>query len=144
MNHRDPPTHAYTLRGFTERYLELEQHRDDAQGGLALAGAEFALTGWDRANSEQAVLSPLVHRFNPVIHQPTIIREYDSVIGFSVGIPVRQAIFIYPVSNPKDVLMESIHLKYPFRLNAGEVSRCLFSYLEKHADLHIFCIAMKF
>jgi hypothetical protein len=81
--------------------------------------AEFALRGV--YENQQYSISVAENGFTLAENHPTILRDYDSLLGFCPTIPLLQDIYLYPVFNPMLTLLENVHLKVHFRTNVNEV-----------------------
>lgn len=74
----------------------------------------FILTGVDVHGKAQVFVDPALNRIGSDSDDTlSVARDYDSVIGISNDILVQNAISVYPVPNPAEVLSTSIHLNYP-------------------------------
>src|ERR1700731_3762992 len=88
--------------------------------------AELALRGY---HDVQYSIVPLNDRFIQDTNNPTVFRDYDSLIGFSYdSIPLLQEIYLYSVFNPVLTLRENTHLKVPFRMEENEVCPLVFAH----------------
>jgi hypothetical protein len=84
-------------------------------------GLNLALTGKDSATGIQYLLEPTRNRFTRE-REVTVVRDYDSLIGFTGWIPIVSNVFIYPVTNPVDTLTANVHLKVPMKIHEHRVT----------------------
>lgn len=99
---------TFTLSSFNAKAQELYNADDQADF------IRFVLRGL--IGEEQVFLDPIQNAIGAVIMDPTRVsarRDYDSLIGISKKIEVWRSIWVYPLSNLKDTLTQSIHLEYP-------------------------------
>src|ERR1700721_382205 len=113
---------ACTLVQFLKKASDLYQisRNNEEDIGDYVAATEFVLRGF---HMTQHSISALSNRFVPAQNNPTILRDYDSLIGFSDELRFNREIFLFSVFNPSLPLKESVHLKTSFRLNSNEVCR---------------------
>ena len=72
----------------------------------------FVLTGLD-TDDRQASIDPVFNRVTPG-DSLDMMRDYDSVLGFSSQIRVNSSITVFPIAKPEDTLSRSIHIRYEF------------------------------
>jgi hypothetical protein len=109
-----------SLSQFNAKILAL-QSASENQVDEFVRIADLGLRGYDTQDHIQYSISALTDIFRPETNIPTILRDYDSLLGFTNTIPVLGDIYLYTVFNPSLTLTESIHLKVPFVLNRNEV-----------------------
>ena len=109
---------ACSLSQFVARYVALSRGADPDNLEDYVQVAEFGLRGY---HEHQHSISALNDLFVPDVNFPTILRDYDSLLGFSAVIPLAEMICLYTVFNPALTLTESIHLKLPFKIDANGV-----------------------
>ncbi|KAH7917206.1 hypothetical protein BV22DRAFT_1135598, partial [Leucogyrophana mollusca] len=105
---------------------EFNNHAIECFGGgvpETCRGANFVLTGVDLADNVQYCVEPLRDVFRGD-RNVTLVRDYDSVIGFTKFIPFAVPTFLYPLSNKAETLTSSVHVSIDWQtsLNAEPVS----------------------
>ncbi|KAI6111421.1 hypothetical protein F5141DRAFT_1003861 [Pisolithus sp. B1] len=102
------PFHTYSLKDFIEEAAAIRADEDDPHRCSSFE--RFVLTGRNEARGHQAVLDPLRNRIardSPV----NISRDYDSLIGISKHVRIREHLYILPVSRHEKALTTSVHLR---------------------------------
>lgn len=116
------PIQGCSLRQFNNRVIQLcEEFENTGSTAKYYDVCYMALRGIDREHGIQYSIEPLRDRFLPP-RMVTMVRDYDSMIAFTRGIPVTKDMYIYAVSNPMDTLRKSIHMTVPMVINDGQVS----------------------
>ncbi|TFK61412.1 hypothetical protein BDN72DRAFT_904123 [Pluteus cervinus] len=79
-----------------------------------LEAARFILTG-EQPDGGQARIRTMCYAWRPESDEPLVQRDFDSVLGFSCNIPIRNLdIHVYPLGCPGDFLSESLHIDVPW------------------------------
>jgi hypothetical protein len=110
------PISTYTLAEFNSRAKQIlrENPRDPTEF------IRFMLTG--EMNGEalglevfnhQALLEPGFNDVEPR-HPISVSRDYDCILGITEDIVVNHPVTIYPISDPGDAIMSSIHVGHRF------------------------------
>lgn len=105
--------------------MSVERFCRVAKGLLAAdqaAFVRFVLCGI--YNDSQVVVDPILSRMSG--DEPlSVMRDYDSILGFDKDIKVKNFLMVYPVAKREDTLTTNVHLKHTFEGN----SVCLFIFL---------------
>jgi hypothetical protein len=108
----DHPPVTYSLSDFCAhaRMLDTEETQDEY--------LQFVLTGeaLDEAGFHQAIVDPAI---NWVEDPLNVTRDYDTLLGICVDIPVQSPITVYPVANSAKTLTSSIHISYEVSTDEG-------------------------
>lgn len=120
----DVPQEAVSIHEFNNRCHAVVEAEEENDVVSYVRLAVLAVTGYDPVDQVQLVPNPGFDAFNPAERRPTFVRDYDSVLGFTPRCPVLgKNIYVFPVSNPADILRKSLHVKVAFQLNdSREVS----------------------
>ncbi|KAJ3846194.1 hypothetical protein EV368DRAFT_89416 [Lentinula lateritia] len=104
----------------------------------------FLLTGQNILEEHQAIVDARRNTLNDD-HSIGASRDYSSLIGITDEILVNAVILVYPVPNPAEVLLTSIHVK--IRLPSGDnyklvpihrIPNFQFAVWGNHCPIHIF------
>jgi hypothetical protein len=101
---------------------------------------EWALTGRDTVGQRSARLDALRNRPPVQSPDPTIRRDYDSVLGFTRDIVANGAIFLYIRPSPIRAITKNLKLETTFMIN-GQVSNMSLNVLGvSHHHMHPCCL----
>lgn len=112
----------YNIASFIQAWTHLTQaEAQDGFHNVQLEAGRFALTGLHPQLPRLARLNPLQHRIEGNTTPPVMRRDYDSLLGFTPGIPIRTNLVLYPFPNASETLQKSIKFKIMFQVD-GDVS----------------------
>jgi len=116
------PFKTHSLDSFNDRALDLlaeaeEGHNSNDPAKASRAEVEvlhFVLTGQDRRNGTTTQLSLLNNAVTEDFAEVEIVSrcDFDSLLGWSYGIPLRSHIDVYSIVDYRKTLTSNVHLKH--------------------------------